>query len=202
MPRRTPPKIEWDSLERTLWRLSKAELRRFAKKHAREAFYGFAFDCNSEYGEVGLCANTNELLKAQREAPDPNKGVWAAIDRTLGLGGESLAKPRRMSRWELGDWDYQAFNSKAFDRNWRPFQSIVTDQCMGEEEDERTFMTPTQTRFMEAVCRVLVRLERDGAFDVLRRTANFSTLAVDHDEPESTARARLRRIRARAGGRA
>jgi hypothetical protein len=200
MPRRTPPKIAWDSLEQTLLRLTKADLRQFAKTHRREVFYGFAFDCNSEYGEVGLCANTNELLKAQREAPDPNAAVWAAIDKKLGLGGGSPAKPARMSRWALGDWNYQGFNSKEFDRSWRRFDSIVIKRCMDEKEDERTFMTPTQTRFMEAVCRVLVRLERDGAFDVLQRTANFSTLAMDHDEPESTARARLRRIRLREGG--
>ena|SRR5258706_3072149 len=200
MPRRTRTKIQWNSLERALLRLTRAELRRFGKKHLQETFYGFAFDCNSEYGEVGLCANTNALLKAQRAAPDPNAAVWAAIDRKLGLGGGSPAKPRRMSRWELANWDYQAFNSKEFDRNWRRFQSIVTDRCMDEEEDEGTFTTPTQNRFMEAACRVLVRLERDGAFDVLRRTANFSTLAMDHDEPESKARARLRRVRLRADG--
>jgi hypothetical protein len=195
MLRRTPTKIAWDSLERTLLRLTKAELRRFATKHRQEAFYGFAFDCNSAYGEVGLCANTNALLKAQRAACDPNAAIWAAIDKKLGLGGGSPAKSQRRSRWELGDWDYHGFNSKEFDRNWRQFQSMVTDRCMDEAEDDRTFMTPTQTRFMEAACRVLVRLERDGAFDVLRRTANFSTLAMDHDEPESAARARLRWVR-------
>jgi hypothetical protein len=200
MPRRTPPKIEWSSLEGTLLRLTKADLRQFAKKHPREVFYGFAFACNSEYGEVGLCANTNELLKAQRERPDPNATVWAAIDSKLGLGGGAHAEPKRISRWELGDWDYQAFNSKEFDRGWRRFASIVIKRCMDEEQDERTFMTPTQTRFMQAVCRVLVRLESDGAFDVLPRTRSFATLAMDHDEIESVARARLRRTRRSEGG--
>lgn len=84
-PRRTPPQIEWDSLERTLFRLTTADVRQFAKKHPKETFYGFAFDCN-------------------------------------------------------------------------------------------------------------------GAFDALRRTRNFSTLAMDHDESESTARARMRRIRRSEGG--
>ena len=105
-----------------------------------------------------------------------------------------------MSRWELGDWHYQGFNSKEFNRSWRRFDSVVIKRCMDEEEDGRTFMTPTQTRFMEAACRVLVRLEQDGAFDVLRRTPNFATLAMDHDESESVARARLRRIRRSEGG--
>jgi hypothetical protein len=195
MPRPTPTKIDWSSLERTLFRLATADLRQFAKKHPREEFYGFAFDCNSQYGEVGLCANTNELLKAQRAAPDPNAAFWASLDKKLGLRGGSPATKQRPSRWDLGDWDYQGFNTTAFDRNWRRFQSTITKRCAEEEQDQRTFMTPTQARFMEAVCRVLVRLERGGAFDVLQRTRNFSTLAMDHDESESMARARLKRMR-------
>lgn len=195
MPRRTPPKIGWESLERTLMRLTTADLRQFAKKHPQETFYGFAFDCNSEYGELGLCANTNELLKAQRAAPDPNAAFWASLDKKLGLGGGSPSAKQRKSRWDLGDWDYQGFNTTAFDRAWRRFQSTITQRCEGEEQDKRSFMTPTQARFMEAVCRVLVRLERGGAFDVLQRTRNFSTLAMDHEESESIARGRLQRVR-------
>ena len=196
MPRRSlPPKINWGSLERTLLQLTEADLRRFAKRHAHETFYGFAFDCNSEYGEVGLCLNTKELLKAQREAPDPNAAFFASLDRKLGLDSDSGAMATRVSRWDLGDWGYQACNSRTFDRGLRRFQAIVTERCMLEDEDQRTFMKPTQTRFMKAACRVLLRLERRGAFDVLRRTGNFSTLARDHDEAESIARWRLRRQR-------
>jgi hypothetical protein len=191
--------IDWDLFERTLFRLTEVDLREFAKKHARETFYGFAFDCNSEYGEVGLCANTNELLKVQRARPDPNAAFWASLENKLGRGVTSAANPRK-SRWDLGDWDYQGFNSKAFDREWRHFQTAVTERCMVEEKDERTFMTPTQSRFMKAACRVLIGLERGGAFDVLKRTANFATRAMDHDESESEARARMRRIRQGAGG--
>lgn len=198
MPRRLRPKIDWPLLKRTLARLTMADLAAFARKHALERFYGFAFDCNSEYGEIGLCANTKQLLKVQRERPDPNAAYWALLNKKLGFREELPTKKRRQSRWELGDWDYQWFNSKMFDREWRPFQSAVIKLCMDEEEDNRTFMTPTQTCFMEAVCEVLVRLERNGAFDVLRRTADFSTLAMDHDESESRARARLQRIRCKA----
>jgi hypothetical protein len=200
MPSRAPAKIDWGLLERTLLRLAKSDLRQFAGKHPNETFYGFAFDCNSEYGEVGLCANTNELLKKMREAPDPNAALWASLNKKLGLSNESPAGGGRMSRWSLGDWGYQGFNSKAFNRDWRRLQSIVTKRCMEEEQDPHTFMTPTQTRFMEAACRVLLRLERDSAFDVLRRTRNFSTLAMDHDEPEAAARQRLRRIQRQERG--
>jgi len=197
MPRR-PVKIDWEALERTLFRLTRSELRDFAKKHAQEVFYGFAFDCNSAYGEVGLCANTKQLLKAQRRAVDPNAAFFASLDKKLRLANTASPSLRRESRWHLGDWDYQAFSRKRFDRSWRRFEAVLAKTCETEEEDRRSAMKPTQKRFMESVCRVLVRLERVGAFDLLRRTGDFSTLAMDHDESESTARARLRRIRRQA----
>jgi hypothetical protein len=191
--------IDWVSLEQTLFRLTEVDLREFARKHARETFYGFAFDCNSEYGEVGLCLNTTGLLKVQRAAPNPNAAFFASLDKKLGFKASPAATSRK-TRWDLGDWHYQGFNSKAFDRGWRRFQTAVIKRCTVEEEDEGTFMTPSQSRFMEAACRILIRLERGGSFDVLKRTANFGTLAMDHEESASEARARLRRIRRATGG--
>ena len=168
MSLQSPAKLNWAAFENTLVRLTIAEVERFATKHAGETFCGFAFDCNSQYGEVGLCAETNGFERA--------------------------------SRWELGCWEYQGFNRKVFDQAWRGFQAVITARCVGEEEDRRTFMTPTQSRFMDAVCRVLVRLEVRGAFDVFKRAGNFATLALDHHESVFSAQARLRRIRREGGG--
>ncbi len=198
--------VDWTSLERVLLRLTDADIRRFASRHSDETFYGFAFDCNSKYGEIGLCLNTNRALRAQRKAPDPNAAFWAALDKKLNLG-EKPNSPRDAStpqrrrspnlRWSIGDWQYQGFNSKEFGQEWRRFHSRVLKRCMMEEEDEDTFMTSTQARFMEAVCRVLVRLERKGAFEAFNQTRDFSTLVVDHDESEADGRARLRAERRR-----
>ncbi len=139
-------------------------------------------------------------MKAQRTVIDPNAAYWAALDKKLGVDGKSAVTKERQSRWELGNWDYQGFNSNAFDRGWRRFESVVIKQCMKEEEDKRTFIKPTQVRFMRAVCMVLVRLERKGTFDILKRTRNFSTLAMDHEESEAAARARMKAIRRRLAG--
>ena len=142
MPRKPDTMIDWDSLERTLLRLAEVDVREFARKHPHETFYGFAFDCNSEYGEVGLCVNTTGLLKVQRAAPNPNAAFFASLDKKLGFNVSSAAKSRK-SRWELGDWGYQGFNSKAFDKQWRRYQTAVTKRCIVEEQDERTFLRPT-----------------------------------------------------------
>jgi Domain of unknown function (DUF4303) len=204
MPR--PIALDWNTLERVLLRLTEADIHRFARGHTHETYYGFAFDCNSKYGEIGLCLNTNKALRAQRNAPDPNAAFWAALDKKLKFGempnspgkaSNALRRKRPNLRWSLGDWEHQAFNSPEFDRGWRRFQSRVLERCMMEEEDKDTFMTPTQARFMEAVCRVLVRLERKGAFEALNRTRDFTTLAIDHDESEADGRARLKAVRRR-----
>lgn len=168
MSLRAPAKMNWATFENTLVHLTTAEVERFATKHADATIRGFAFDCNSRYGEIGLCADTGGFERA--------------------------------SRWELGCWDFQGFNRRVFDQKWRRFQVAITARCGGEEQDKRTFMTPTQTKFMNAVCRVLVRLERVGAFDVFERARNFATLAMDHEESVLSAQARLRRIRREANG--
>ena len=98
-------------------------------------------------------------------------------------------------RWSLGDWKYQDFNSRDFSSGWRSFERAVLDVCMDEEEDEETFLTPTQDRFMRTVCRVLVRLQSERTFDVLNRTSDFTTYVADHDESDEDSWARLEMVR-------
>ncbi|HEX8912318.1 MAG TPA: DUF4303 domain-containing protein [Humisphaera sp.] len=191
------PAIDWAAVEATLVRLTTADVARFAAAHPGEPFYGFAFDCNSRYGEVGLCLNTEAGLAESRAAPDPNAEFFAALDKKLGLPEHPApaAPAGGRPRWELGGWLYQGFNGPAFDRGWRRVAAAVTAACDGEPEDPRTFLTPTQARFLESACRALVTLERRDAFAPLPRVRRFATLAIDHDETERAARARLARVR-------
>jgi hypothetical protein len=78
--------------------------------------------------------------------------------------------------WEPGNWKHQGFAQLELD---------VADLKDGQDTKP----------FMEAVCRTLIRLENQKAFDPLKRTPKFEVLAMDHDETESTARARLARAR-------
>ena len=98
-------------------------------------------------------------------------------------------------RWSLGDWKYQGIKSGRFDAGWNAHEQAVTDACMDEDEDEETFMTPTQQRFMKAACRVLIRLEEAQVFESLNRTADFMTYVADHDEADNDSWERLSAVR-------
>lgn len=51
---------------------------------------------------------------------------------------------------------------------------------------------------MAMVCRVAVRMEREGAFSPLARSEGFQVFVEDHDEPTTTSMARLERVRREA----
>ncbi len=176
--------VDWNQFETLLVELTTRDVAAFSATHSNETFYGFMFDCNSDYGRVLLCLNTEADLQANAEA-SKERSADALLDEL----------PASL-RWNAGDWKYQGFNSPDFDTAWEPLETIVSDICMDEEEDEETFLTPTQDRFMKSVCRVLVRLETAGAFDCLRQTENFKAYVADHDELESESWDRLASVRA------
>jgi hypothetical protein len=200
--------IDWQALERLLVELSKADIQRFAAEHRDETFYGFAFDCESEYGQVLLCLNTPDDLHRvavqYSKGDTPGKAAWAEIHRKLSekLGRPPEEEPRKTPeeeavslRWSLGDWKYQGLNTVDFEKGWESFEEAVSEACSDEEQDEETFMTPTQDSFMRAACRAVIRLEMTGAFDALIRTADFKTYVADHDEWEKDSWSRLEAVR-------
>ncbi len=201
-------KIDWPTLEDRLFDLAAKDIARFAAAHGNETFYGFALGCNSEYGNVLLCLNTPDFLQecaTEYAAHPPNQeafdDICRSIEETLGKKIFSEDPPTTPEdeeeelRWSLGDWKHQGFNSKGFESGWRSFERAVLDACTDEEEDEETFLTPTQDRFMRAACRVLVRLESEGVFDVLNRTSDFRTYVADHDESDEDSWGRLEMVR-------
>ena len=179
--------INWGAFETQLLDSTTRELTSFGAGNALESFYGFMFDCNSDYGQVLLCLNTEESLQKQAESYKRDHADLYA-NKTINDIKQSL-------RWNAGDWAHQGFNSGSFDSDLSEFESSVADATMDEEEDEETFMPPTQDRFMKSVCRVLLRLERTNAFDCLVRTADFRTFVADHDETDDDSWGRLKMVR-------
>jgi len=112
--------IDWPTLEDRLFDLAAQDIKRFASKHRDETFYGFAFDCNSEYGNVLLCLNTPDSLRQtaiEYATNPPNQEAYDAIERNmeaiLGRKTSSQDKPttpedkEKELRWSLGDWKYE-----------------------------------------------------------------------------------------------
>ncbi len=185
------PTIEWDELEGCLFQISRDEIRQFAAAHPQESFYGFVFDCNSDYGGVMLCLNTENELRERAKYYLSEHRDW--------YESKSLEEVIESLRWSTGDWTYQGLNqgrdSSEFESRWEPFAEAVQSCCCEEDEDPATFMSPTQNRFMESMCRVAIRLESSGAFDSLNRAPNFKIFVSDHDEPDEEAWARLDAVR-------
>jgi hypothetical protein len=209
--KRSSTKIDWRALESLLFSLVKQDLTSFAKAHRDESFYGFAFDCNARYGQILLCLNSVEALRQWAERYSikaPNEDAFAEITRQMdkAMGRDPRPAPPKMSakefekelRWSLGDWEYQGFNSKTFAKEWNKFEKAVRITCLDEVEDEKTFMTPTQDRFMRVACDVMIRVEASGALNALKRTAKFKTWVSDHDETESRSARRLAAARRNA----
>lgn len=179
--------IDWDAFEVQLLDSTVREIAAFAAANASATFYGFMFDCNSDYGQVLLCLNTDASLQKQAESyKTKHAGLYA---------NETVDDIKQSLRWNAGDWEYQGFSSGSFEDDLSDFESAVSDATMDEEEDEETFMTPTQDRFMRSVCRVLIQLERINAFNCLARTADFQAFVADHDETDDDSWTRLRMAR-------
>ena len=171
--------MNWAELETTLYASTAALLRRFARDHTRERFYGFIFDVNADYGEVLLCLNTESGLSdwAAKQYPHYSQ---AEVDQKL--------------RWNAGDWQYQGFNLESpyateWEGAWSKIQDAIQDACLDDEEGEVSEL------FLQAVCRVVFRLEASADFSVLNRETYFATLVSDHDEDLQDSRARMELVR-------
>ena len=195
-------KLSWPKTEAALFRLVVAEIEKLAKTYKGEPFYGFAFDCNSDYAEVLSSLNTESGLKesaAQAADPDdPQKKVWADIDKKLGLETKRETRPpayfEKERRWSIGDWKFMCFQSDAFEDAWAPYKDVI-EEAQFDSDDDETDPEEIKKKFMEMACRVMVKLEKTKALDGLPRTSNFGTWVSDHDELDSESIARLAAIR-------
>jgi len=75
--------------------------------------------------------------------------------------------------WNPGDWKYQEFGHSRLELDGLSEPAIL-----------------------ELACRALVRLESANGFAPLRRTADFTTLVVDHEEGLDSAWRRMNKVKA------
>ena len=168
------PQFDWTTFEIALAALLEEEVRGFATQHPDEQFYAIALDCNAQYGDILICANTPEALDAIAQR-------FAASE----AGGMDDA--RELMRWGVADWKYAGFNLHA--PQWQKrYKAIlpIGDELHQPEDIEA---------FLETVCRSLIRVERAGVFESLSRTPDFRIACMDHDEDMVQGDERLERLR-------
>lgn len=90
--------FDWGSAEAGISELLARDIESFALAHREEEFYAVGLDCNSEYGDMLLSANTPLALRnsASNYAQSGNESEIAAQEIEL--------------RWGFGDWAYHGFN--------------------------------------------------------------------------------------------
>lgn len=169
------PQYDWTPFEIALAALLEEEVRRFGAQHPDEQFYAIALDCNAQYGDILICANTPETLDARAER-------FAASE----AGG--MADARELMRWGVADWKYAGFNLDA--PQWRTRYKAILP--IGDELHQPQDIEG----FLETVCRSLIRAERAGVFECLSRTPDFRIACMDHDEDMVQGDERLDRLRA------
>lgn len=165
-----------DAFEHELYEATAACNRLMAANCAAEPFYGFALYVDSYYTDCGVYYNTEA-------------NYHETLEQYLsGQFGEKYRTEKR-ARWELrwnpGDWHYSSHWPNPVElpdllavwrREYYP-HSQAEEHHSGDDREEYG------TNLMRSACRVLARLDRDGAIDILPRTKGFRALLIDHDEP-------------------
>ena len=180
--------IIWTKVEDVMFLIASQYVQGFGAVHRDKSFYGFAFDCNADYAEVFVCANTRDALK--RQAID-YKNRWPDL-----YGHLTIQDLEDKLRWALGDWEFQAFTTEGFSNAWEPIEEFLVDAIPWDEEDDQR-VDDFRNSFMEVACRCMLRLESEGIFDSLSKTLDFRTFVADHDESDEDSWSRYEAIRSR-----
>lgn len=171
--------------EETLFQATLLALKEFAETHPHEMFCSFAFDCNSDYGEVLLCLDT---VEQSRQAARQSEG--RAFERRQKYGSDYDVLPQllTMARGTVcnndvlpfgdntGDFAYQGFAEVTFEA-WADFTLDDEYPALpdGEEGDY------LQCKAAILLGRVIDRLVAANAFDGLQRTMPFLVGVGFHD---------------------
>ncbi len=175
----------WEEFEAALTGFLEVQIEQFAVRYPEEVAYEFLVHCNAYYGGV-FCYLKTRLQNYGEPGvvrypnfPDHPPREPEGLDYTLGDGEdgfdlndeieENLDKDPRVDRWMADER-----------------QSATAD-----DDDRMKFVE----EFLERACRVALRLERSGAFNILCREPSFVLFVQDHDESNVDSWKRLFRAR-------
>ncbi len=177
-------KVKWNVAEDILVDLASQYLHLFADVNFKKQFYGIALDCNADYGQVFLCANSPQHLAVRTaEYKRDSPHLWDNM---------TLAEVQDHLRWALGDWEFNAMTTASFSNHWESVADILTDSIDWDSDDG---IEQFRADFMHAACRAMLRLEVDGILDLVPQTDDFRSFVADHDESEVESWARYNACR-------
>ena len=155
--------IKEELLERRLrWLVAELsdDTEEFLAAHPELKFYSVGLDCNSEYGTMLLCFNTQEefektLFKYQN-------GDFADSYQT--------AEEILDLKFNTGDWEYQDVAS---------YQVFSSDELMAMFGDDIDSLIECM---MDFNYRVLKAFVATNAFNLIPKTADFQPICLDHED--------------------
>lgn len=157
---------EKTKIQRQLLQFTCEKTAAFLAEHPSETFYAFTYDCNTEYGQVSLCLNSEEffqegLSRSRAEFPE-----YYSSEEDI-----------REYRYNTGNWQYQCFDTFTF------IEEDEIDHIHGQIDGgniDEWFALIGEFRTM---CRETVReFAGNDVFAQIPKTAGFLAYAVDHEE--------------------
>jgi hypothetical protein len=182
--------IDWTDLEDRLVALADHVIASFSKKHEGEAFYGLAFDCNSERGEVLVCLNTREGQISVAGQFEGNPKLYR---------GMSLAEIAAQLEWDLGGWKYRAINlgSRRWESTWGVVQAQIANATnIYLNSRNMSALCLLRESFMSMASRALLRVSLANSVSTLKKDAVFRVLCTDESEGPDEGFQRLSQIAA------
>lgn len=171
--------VDWAAAEEML--VSEARLRfpEIAALYPNEEFYGVFFDCDVVYTCVQAHLNTNALLHEEAlKCQNPNNSYGSPMYPNL-----SIEEVIEELRWDAGGWEhFGVFPGPNFEDIAEAYDRL---------QDDSELMEP----FMLMACRAVIRMERDGVFEPLRRTPDFRVMCVYVNETIEEGERRLEHVR-------
>jgi Domain of unknown function (DUF4303) len=175
--------VDWFAAEELLLKEASIRFPEIAAKYPDEEFYGVFFDCDVVNTCVQAHMNTNALLR--QYAMECQQSKWSTV---LGLGhplypGLSIDEIMEELRWDGGGWKhFGVFAGPKFEEIADAYDRLQSEIALRED-------------FMIMACRAVVRMERSGVFECIRRTQDFRVFCVYVNEPVEEAERRLKRVR-------
>jgi hypothetical protein len=171
--------IDWKEIETKLAAQARKGLATFAKEHPDEIFYGLIFSIEPFDGvSVSMMLNTLEHLEAE--------------------AGENASEPTY--RWLPGGFEHDVSVTENI-AGWEKIDEAIVAATEADMEDDRADddgLWQTTSQLVEAVCRIALQLESEGAYQVLKRTPDFDiAVSPDASEPGDLSLERFQAFRRR-----
>ena len=155
--------IKEELLERRLrWLVAELsnDTEEFLAAHPELKFYSVGLDCNSEYGTMLLCFNTQEEF--EKTLFEYQNGDFADSYQT--------AEDILDLKFNTGDWEYQDVAS---------YQVFSSDELMAMFGDDIDSLIECMMDFNYKVLRAFVATE---VFKIIPKTSDFQPICLDHED--------------------